>query len=215
MSATSILITGGGGFVGSALAAGLAALGHRVVAADRAFDAAAAARSPNIVQVEGDIGRPLTRRLATHGPFDVIVHGAAHTGAPAALGFSHADYLSANLNPLLDMLDFAEAEQTRRFVFVSSSAVFSKEAAAPLNETALPDALNAYAAVKRAGETLVAGAPLEGVVVRLGNLYGPKERSRPQPSADQPRPPHARCRPHYRLHPGRHARRLPRLDLSA
>lgn len=180
MSRRTVCITGAGGFVGSALAEGLAALGWSVTAVDRAFDDAARSRLTGTEQITAD--------LAAGAPADlpeaqVVIHAAAVTTDPAALGWTPAEHVAANVRPLLAMLEYTARTRPRAFVFLSSSGVFAAgDGRDALRDTDAATSETAYAAAKRAGELLV-GAALEGLVaayvVRLGYVYGPHEAARP------------------------------------
>ena len=180
MNGARVLVTGAGGFVGGALAAGVAGLGARVTGLDRAFDAGARARLRGVDLVEADLAgddRAL-RGLAA----DMMIHAAALTTNPAAMGMTEAEHVTANMEPLLAMLRHAGRVRPKAFVFLSSSGVFDAADGSPdLTDTDPPTALGPYSAAKRAGEALVPGA-LGGVcathVLRLGYLYGPGEVAR-------------------------------------
>lgn len=181
MTAGRALITGGGGFVGSHLAEGFGRLGYMVTALDRGFDDKTSERLRDCKCVEGLVSRTALDALATR--FDLVVHAAALTSSPHVAGVTEAAHVRANLDPLLDALDFVQRTAVPTFVFVSSSGVFSVgDADEMLLETTPPTGRSAYAVAKRTGEEIVAAAEtpeLRAVAVRLGYVYGPHERSRP------------------------------------
>jgi len=177
-----ILITGAGGFVGSALVEGFLALGWRVTAVDRAFDAATRARLAGSHLITVDLAHGDSADLPAAA---VVVHAAAVTTGAATLGWTPAAHIAANTRPLLAMLEHAGRTGPDAFVFVSSSGVFAAGDGADggdgLRDTDLPTGRSPYAVAKRAGE-LLTGTALDGVaahVVRLGYLYGPHEAARP------------------------------------
>ena len=182
MTLAPVLITGAGGFVGSHLAMGFAALGVQVTALDRGFDATTRARLSGIRLVEADLAAP-DADIPDPGRGCTILHAAALTTGPAALGMSEAEHITANMVPLLAMLRHAGRVRAGSFVFLSSSGVFSAADGSPdLCDTDTPTALGPYSAAKRAGEVLVPSALAEGIrpyCLRLGYLYGPHEVSRP------------------------------------
>jgi UDP-glucose 4-epimerase len=175
MNGRSVLVTGGGGFVGAHLATGLAAIGARVTALDLAFDDTTRARLAGIERVTLDLARDPLPGIAP----DLVVHAAAVTAPPEALGLSAVAHMRANLEPLLAVLE-AAANWRAGVVFLSSSGVFAPgDGRGRLADDAAPTAVHPYAAAKRAGEVLALAAGPPAWVLRLGHLYGPHEAPRP------------------------------------
>lgn len=174
-----LLVTGAGGFVGSALVEGFLALGWRVTAVDRKFDAATSARLRGSRLVTANLGQGAPADLPAA---DVIVHAAATTTDAATLGWTAAAHVAANTRPLLALLEHAARTRPAAFVFLSSSGVFAAaDGHERLRDSDLPTGRSPYAVAKRAGELLTLTA-LEGIaahVVRLGYLFGPHEATRP------------------------------------
>jgi UDP-glucose 4-epimerase len=175
MKGRSVLVTGAGGFVGAHLATGLAALGARVTALDSAFDAPTRARLAGLERVTLDLARDPLPGITP----DLVVHAAAVTASPEALGLGTVAHMRANLDPLLAVLD-AAASWHAGIVFLSSSGVFAPgDGRGRLADDAAPTASHPYAAAKRAGEILALAAGPAAWVLRLGHLYGPHEAPRP------------------------------------
>lgn len=172
-----ILITGGGGFVGSHLAEGLWALGYPVTALDRAFDAATRSRLAGIRLIEADLTAE-TLRAAMDETIGIVIHGAALTTPPECLGISELSHVRDNVTLLINCLDQAVARGIDCFIFLSSSGVFAFDEADLLDEAVAPQGTSAYALGKRVGEVIALARP-ETLVLRLGPLYGPHEESRP------------------------------------
>lgn len=182
-----VLITGAGGFVGSALAEAQIAEGHEVLATDLAFDAHTRARLGKAQLIEGPLPEVLADLTGTTA--DVVIHAAAITADPARFGLTRAGHLRANTSLLLDALNWARGHASGRFVFISSSGVFGlAKDAQVVDERAPATATDPYSAAKRAGEILLSGASepgFETVVLRLGPVFGPHEaprHTRPIPS---------------------------------
>ncbi len=179
-AAESVLVTGAGGFVGSALAEGFAALGWPVTALDREFDAATCDRLRGCTLVTAALGDTAPADLP---PVTLVIHAAAVTTAASDLGWTPAMHVAANMRPLVTMLEYAARTRPAAFVFLSSSGVFAAgDGGDVLTDAKTPTGDSPYAAAKRAGELLTPAA-LAGVsaahVIRLGYLYGPHEMSRP------------------------------------
>lgn len=175
------VLTGAAGYLGRQLAEALAAAGHDLILLDRAFpDGYAPPAGRHVVRTAdlADAGsmRALEADLA-HG-LDHVVHAAAVTAHPRRLGISSLDYVEQHLAAGLTMLRWAERNGARA-VLVSSAAVFAPEQAGPIDETRVPLPRGPYASAKRMLELATFEAAddgVEGMVVRLGNLYGGGER---------------------------------------
>lgn len=179
-AAASVLVTGAGGFVGSALAAGFSALGWRVTALDRTFDAPTSERLHGCTLVTAALGDASPGDLP---PATVVVHAAAITTSAGDLGWTPAAHVAANMRPLVAILEYAARTRPAAFVFLSSSGVFAAgDGGDVLTDVDTPTGDSPYAAAKRAGELLTPAA-LQGVtaahVIRLGYLFGPHETARP------------------------------------
>lgn len=184
MSDFPILITGAGGFVCSEIAATFAKAGQSVIATDRDFDARTANRLENVERIQGPLSEVLAglsgRRLSA------VIHGAATTADPETLGISRAAHLRGNMEPLALALDAARSAGASRFLFLSSMGVFAPDDGPArdgrLTEAAAPTADCVYCAAKRAGEIVTEAAAENGfetISLRLGNICGPEEASRP------------------------------------
>ncbi|WP_375552271.1 MULTISPECIES: NAD-dependent epimerase/dehydratase family protein [Rhodophyticola] len=183
MSDGPVLVTGAGGFVCSEIALALHRAGRQVLAADRHFDSATAARLGTIRRIEGPLDETLPA-LAALAP-SAVIHGAAITAAPARLELSRAGHIRRNTELLTRTLEMARGAGARAFLFLSSMGVFEpQDGPAPggrFTEATTPTALCAYAAAKRAGELLTEAAAEDGFVtssLRLGNVFGPHEAVR-------------------------------------
>ena len=121
----NVLVTGGGGFIGSHLAARLASLGHRV----RILDNFATGRRSNVVALDGDIElvegdvQSYERVHNAIAGCEVVFHQAALPSVPRSVAdplTSNATNVTGTLNVLLAARDAG----VRRVVFASSSSVY-------------------------------------------------------------------------------------------
>ena len=173
----TILITGANGFVGSHIARGLSERGFRLHLVDQTFGASSKAYWNQQGQglLEAD-----ARALPPLDPVDAVIHGAFITAQPKEVGLTPEEHYRVNVGSAVTMLEYARTHRAKRSIFLSSAGVFSPEQTAPLTETTSPSPEGLYAVAKRAIEehlaTLQEGRDV--VTLRLGNLYGPFERSR-------------------------------------
>jgi UDP-glucose 4-epimerase len=175
-----VLITGGGGFIGSHLVDALLADGHGV----RVLDNFATGRRENLLHViddlelvEGDIQSYERVHNAVVG-CQVVLHQAALPSVPRSV----QDPLTsnaANVIGTLNVLLAARDSDVERVVFASSSSVYGANEALPKREELQPQPISPYAVAKLAGEgycrsfTEVYG--LETVALRYFNVFGPRQ----------------------------------------
>ena len=127
---------------------------------------------------EGDIrDAELVKKLV--GNVDAVIHLAAVVSVP----FSVENPVltnDVNLNGTLNLLDACVNAHVKRVVFVSSCAVYGEPHYLPINEEHPTQPLSPYAVSKLAAEAycIVFGIVygLAPVVLRLFNVYGPRQR---------------------------------------
>ena len=186
-----LLVTGGAGFIGSAVVRLAVARGHEVVNLDAMTYAANAA---NVAGVAGsnlytfehaDIRdrAALDRAFATHAP-DAVMHLAAESHVDRSID-GPADFIETNVNGTFNMLEAARANWVARgrpggfrFHHISTDEVFgSLGATGQFTETTAYDPRSPYSASKAASDHLVRawhetyGLPV--VMTNCSNNYGP------------------------------------------
>lgn len=180
MTGRRVLVTGAGGFVGGHLARGFADLGAEVHGLDRGFDDTTATRLDGVRLVVADLERGVPSEVPSA---DLVVHAAAITTDPGALGWRPSVHVAANLRLLESALAYAAARRPSAFVFLSSSGVFAPDdGQVMLRDTDTPTGGSAYALAKQIGEAWTRDALADVAaahVVRLGYVFGPAETARP------------------------------------
>jgi nucleoside-diphosphate-sugar epimerase len=175
-----ILVTGGGGFIGSHLAQALIEDGHEV----RVLDNFATGRRENLSHlgssfdlIEGDIQSYERAHKATLG-CEVIFHQAAMPSVPRSIQdplTSNASNVIGTLNVLLAARD----NDARRVIFASSSSVYGASELLPKHESHTPLPISPYAVAKLAGEGYCRSFHtvygLETVALRYFNVFGPRQ----------------------------------------
>jgi len=188
----SILVTGGAGFIGSAVAADLLGRGERVVVLD-AFDETlydSATKRANLAWVaehgafdlvEGDVrDGDLLAEVFRHHAVPRVVHLAAVAGVRQSIG-NPALYYDVNATGTARLLQAARRAGVADFVVASSSSVYGANEKTPFAETDPVDRpVSPYAASKRAMELLCAAdVSLHGGHIgclRFFTVYGPRQR---------------------------------------
>jgi nucleoside-diphosphate-sugar epimerase len=186
-----VLVTGGGGFIGSHLAGRLASLGHSV----RILDNFATGRRSNVLAlageielVEGDIQSYERVHNAVAG-CEVVFHQAALPSVPRSVAdplTSNATNVTGTLNVLLAARDAG----VRRVVFASSSSVYGATKELPKREDMAALPVSPYAVAKLACEGYCRSFGevygLETVALRYFNVFGPNQDPRSQYAAVVP-----------------------------
>ena len=190
--ASSYLITGGAGFIGSSIGRALLARGDKVRILDNFFSGKRenlADVAGDIELIEGDIRDPATTARACAG-IEVVYHEAAIPSVPRSL----ADPISSNdvnIAGTLNVLHEAKKAGVRRVVYAASSSAYGDTPTLPKIETMRPAPLSPYAVGKLAGEhymAVFAGAyGLETVCLRYFNVFGARQDPKSEYAAVIPR----------------------------
>ena len=188
-----LLVTGGAGFIGSAVVRLAVARGHEVVNLDALTYAAclanvaSVAESPLYSFEQADIRdrAALERIFAAHAP-DAVMHLAAESHVDRSID-GPGDFIDTNITGTYNMLEAARAHWQRqgrpagfRFHHISTDEVFGSLPADPavkFTETTPYDPRSPYSASKAASDHLVRawhetyGLPV--VLTNCSNNYGP------------------------------------------
>jgi UDP-glucuronate 4-epimerase len=189
MTAKTMLVTGGAGFIGSHLSEALVQRGDRVTVLDN-FDnfydpavkwANLRSIADDIEVVQGDIrnDRDLDRVFSPHR-YDAVVHLAARAGVRPSI-VDPVLYDEVNVVGTTKLLERIRLSGIPHLVFGSSSSVYGATSVAPFGEDQVADSPSSpYASTKRAGEmACYASHHLYGTTVnalRFFTVYGPRQR---------------------------------------
>lgn len=170
------IVTGGAGFIGSALIRALAAEGYGVRVVDDLSSGDPANLEGTGAEVRvGDV-RDLDLVSEAARGCDVVFHLAAGAGVVESMNDPLTNF-DQNARGTLTVLEAARRAEVPRFVFSSSNAPLG-ENAYPASEDKPVAPLSPYGASKAAGEAYCSaffGAyGMEAVVVRFSNAYGPR-----------------------------------------
>ncbi len=177
---TRVLVTGGGGFIGSNLVRGLLERGDEV----RVLDNFSTGNRRNILDITDDI-EIVEGELRSYERVHNAVRGVEvvfHLGALPSVPRSVQDPLTSSaviVEGTLNVLLAARDEGIRRVVFASSSSVYGNSGTLPRIEDAYPDPISPYAVAKLAAEKFCISFSrvygLETVALRYFNVFGPRQ----------------------------------------
>jgi GDP-L-fucose synthase len=190
-----VLVTGGGGFIGSHVVERLLASGRgvRVTVADRPSPVKRrnlAAVWKDVRFVAADLTRDADVKRVCRGQ-DVVMNLAASVGGVGWNSVHHGSLFRDNMTLAVRMLEAARLADVGRYLVVSSACVYPRDCAIPTPETEgfrdAPERTNeGYGWAKRMGEYLGRAYRdefgLEVAIARPYNAYGPRDHFDPERS---------------------------------
>lgn len=173
-----VLVTGGAGFIGSHVVTELVKAGAEVSVVDNLSTGIRENVSPGATFYEADITAPeLSEILAREEP-EAVIHLAAQAAAPLSLIEPRFDE-AVNISGTINLLEASRHAGVRRVVYTSSAAVYGDPVYLPVDEPHPVQPLSPYGASKYAAEVYLATYHrlygIEGVILRLANVYGPRQ----------------------------------------
>ena len=185
--ASTWLVTGAAGFIGSNLVEALLRHGQRVVGLDnfsagyqRNLDAAVAAvpgAADRFTMVAGDVcDRNLCERVVAD--VDVVLHQAALGSVPRSMAEPLASH-DSNVTGFINLLDAARRAGVGRFIYAASSSTYGDDPELPKREDRIGRSLSPYAATKLIDE-IYAGVyaisyGYRATGLRYFNVFGPRQ----------------------------------------
>lgn len=177
-----IVVTGGAGFIGSALVRGL--LEQKGAGSVRVVDSLLTGKRENLDEIANDVEfcqadiRDAESMLGLLKGADLVFHLAAVPSVPRSISEPELAH-EININGTFNVLLAARKCGVRRVVYAASSSAYGDTPALPKVETMLPTPKSPYAVQKLLGEyyarvfTEVYG--LETVSLRFFNVFGPRQ----------------------------------------
>ena len=179
---TTVLVTGGAGFIGSHLIDRLIAEGYDV----RVLDNLSSGKLENIERhiksgkvdfVEGDIRDASLVNKSLVG-VNAVFHLAAIISVPFSVSNPELTF-DVNLVGTLNLLNACSEKNVDKFIFVSSCAVFGDTKILPVNENATTAPISPYAESKLLAErdclSFQQRGLLQSAVLRFFNVYGQRQ----------------------------------------
>jgi UDP-glucuronate 4-epimerase len=190
---STILVTGGAGFIGSRLCERLLSDGVKVICLDNFdtfYDPKIKIKNAEVIAkkfsdlfelVTGDIRNPeQLKEVFQKNKVDFVVHLAARAGVRPSI----ADpllYQDVNIRGTIVLLEACKENGIKNFVFASSSSVYGENQRVPFTEKDLDiQPISPYGATKRAGELLCYSYHhlygMNTACLRIFTAYGPRQR---------------------------------------
>jgi UDP-glucose 4-epimerase len=178
---STVLVTGGAGYIGSHTVLQLVARGEKVVVLD---DLSTGFRQAvrDVPLIVGNVGdrKLVDALLAEHG-VDTIIHFAAHTIVPESVT-NPLKYYGNNTCATRSLLEAASQAGVRHFVFSSTAAVYGITGSGLVGEDSPTAPINAYGTSKLMSEWMLRdvclATPMRSVVLRYFNVAGSDSQGR-------------------------------------
>ncbi|MEJ5199252.1 MAG: NAD-dependent epimerase/dehydratase family protein [Anaerolineae bacterium] len=175
------LITGGAGFLGTALANHLVERGHHVRVLDDLSTGDPSRLHPGAIFTRGDVrDRPKLWTLLQQ--VDCVFHLAARVSVQESVLYPR-EYNDINVAGTVSLLEAIRDVGVKRVVFASSATVYGPQPVQPVSEDARPWPQVPYAVSKLAAEYYISVLGelngIETVALRIFNAYGPGQRLPP------------------------------------
>lgn len=175
------LITGGAGFLGTALANRLVSEGHQVRVIDDLSAGDPSRLDERVLFTRGSVlDRPKLWTLLQD--VDCVYHLAARVLVAESILYPR-EYNEVNVGGTVTLMEAIRDAGVRRVVLTSSGAIYGEQPTQPVREDAPPNPQSPYAVSKLAAEyyvrTIGALWGIETVVLRIFNAYGPGQNIPP------------------------------------
>lgn len=176
-----VLITGGAGFIGTALANSLVSTGHHVRVLDDTSAGDPNKLHPEVLFSRGDVCNvPALWTLLQD--VECVFHLAARVSVPESILYPQ-EYNHVNVEGTVTLMTAVRDVGVPRVVLASSGALYGEQLRQPVTEDVMPRPQTPYAVSKIAAEhylfTLGRLYGAETVALRIFNVYGPGQRIPP------------------------------------
>ncbi|TDE42541.1 SDR family oxidoreductase [Flavobacterium rhamnosiphilum] len=179
---SSVLITGGAGFIGSNLCEYFLSEGYKVVCLDNfatgyRHNLKDFINHPNFRLIEGDIRNATECQNAVQG-VDYVLHQAVLGSVPRSIN-DPVTTNEVNVSGFLNMLVAARDAKVKRFIYAASSSTYGDSEALPKVEAVIGKPLSPYAITKYVNELYAEifsrTYGLETIGLRYFNVFGRKQ----------------------------------------
>lgn len=177
------LVSGGAGFIGSALCEYLLNKNFKIIV----FDNLSTGNINNlsnlkkkIIFIKVDISEKEKLQDRYFRGVDVVFHMAALADIIPSIN-NPENYYKSNVQGTLNLLEKARKNGVKKFIYAASSSCYGLPRKLPVSEKAIIDTQYPYALTKYLGEKLVLHwakvYKMNNISLRFFNVYGPKSRT--------------------------------------
>jgi len=179
---STVLVTGGAGFIGSNLVETLLEQDNKIICLDNFLtgkreNIEAFSENPDFVLIEGDIRDYAACRKACRN-VDYVLHQAALGSVPRSI----EDPMSSaevNISGFVNMLFAAKEAKVKRFVYAASSSTYGDSETLPKREDEIGKPLSPYAITKYVNELYAENFfriyGIESIGLRYFNVFGKRQ----------------------------------------
>jgi UDP-glucose 4-epimerase len=141
---STVLVTGGAGYVGSVCCSQLLKRGHRVTVVDNLSSGHSDAVPPGAELKCVDIGdRTAMAGILAERRFDIVFHFAAKALIAESVS-NPGIFFDSNVASSISLLETLRSAGVKRFVFSSTAAVYGNPSGVPIDEVHSTNPVNAY-----------------------------------------------------------------------
>ena len=182
LKSSTILVTGGAGFIGSNLCEELLKIGAKVVCLDnfstgKRQNLSAFKDQENFRLIEGDIRNVEDCKKAVLN-VDYVLHEAALGSVPRSIN-DPITSTNVNISGFVNMLVAAKEAEVKRFVYAASSSTYGDSKALPKEEDKIGKPLSPYAITKYVNELYAdifhEAYGIDTIGLRYFNVFGRKQ----------------------------------------
>jgi UDP-glucose 4-epimerase len=178
----NVLVTGGAGFIGSHLADGILAAGHKVVIIDNETTGKRENVPDGAAYFRGDVANLQELEPAFASPLDAVCHVAGQVSIIRSFTDPVAD-LRTNVEGTVNVLQLCAKYKVPRLIYASSMTNYGQTEVLPIPETHRCEPTSYYGITKYAAERYVQTTgsrndlsfDLHVTSLRMYNVYGPRQ----------------------------------------
>ena len=171
MKKQSILVVGGGGYIGAHVTCALLDRGHKVVVCDNFSTGYRRLVMPGAKLEEGNLGdKAFLNRLFSDNDIAAVMHLAAYSIVPESVGHP-LKYYENNVANTLHLLEAMRAAGCPHFILSSTAAVYGEPDRVPIHEEDPKAPTNPYGTTKLVLEGALADLTAAGIMKSVSLRY--------------------------------------------